>query len=98
MHSEATRVDRVSARRLPMDNGHSSAAVVPGVGPSRQRGTDPNPSVEPNLLGPADTFVRRHIGPDEAEVREMLEFLGFESLEQLSDATVPESIRLRRPL
>ena len=28
----------------------------------------------------------------------MLEFLGFESLEALADATVPESIRLRRPL
>jgi glycine dehydrogenase len=49
-------------------------------------------------LGPADTFVRRHIGPSEDEVREMLEFLGLSSLDELTDATVPEAIRLRRPL
>ena len=49
-------------------------------------------------LGPTDTFVPRHIGPSEDEVREMLEFLGLASLDELTDATVPEAIRLRRPL
>jgi glycine dehydrogenase len=51
-----------------------------------------------NLLRHTDTFVRRHIGPDEAEVRQMLDALGYDSLDALIDATVPESIRLRRPL
>jgi glycine dehydrogenase len=51
-----------------------------------------------NLLRHTDTFVRRHVGPDEAEVRQMLDALGYDSLDALIDATVPESIRLRRPL
>src|SRR6185503_2873331 len=38
------------------------------------------------------------IGPNAAEVREMLRVCGFESLDQLVAATVPKSIRLERPL
>src|SRR5687767_5997633 len=49
-------------------------------------------------LGPTDTFVRRHVGPSDDEIREMLETLGLSSLDELTDATVPEAIRLRRPL
>ncbi|HEX9939434.1 MAG TPA: aminomethyl-transferring glycine dehydrogenase [Longimicrobium sp.] len=45
-----------------------------------------------------DTFVRRHIGPNGAEVAEMLETLGYRSLDELIDATVPASIRLNRSL
>ncbi|HYW10202.1 MAG TPA: hypothetical protein VE913_24770, partial [Longimicrobium sp.] len=45
-----------------------------------------------------DTFVRRHIGPDEGEVREMLDTLGYSSLDALIADTVPASIRLDRPL
>src|SRR5689334_10243518 len=50
------------------------------------------------VLNPSDTFVRRHIGPSAADVREMLEALGVDSLEELIDQTVPEGIRLREPL
>src|SRR5690606_16852891 len=46
----------------------------------------------------ADTFVRRHIGPDAGEVGEMLETLGRGSLDELVDATIPADIRLRTPL
>jgi glycine dehydrogenase len=49
-------------------------------------------------LGPTDTFVRRHIGPSDDEIREMLASLGMSSLDELTDATVPANIRLRRPL
>ena len=45
-----------------------------------------------------DTFPRRHIGPRDRDVREMLEVLGFDSLDGLADATVPASIRLKAPL
>ncbi|MFP5286787.1 MAG: aminomethyl-transferring glycine dehydrogenase, partial [Thermoanaerobaculia bacterium] len=48
----------------------------------------------PAPLQPTDTFVRRHLGPDEAEVRQMLETIGVDSLERLVGETVPESIRL----
>ena len=43
-------------------------------------------------------FSRRHLGSHHAGITEMLCELGFSSLEQLIDQTVPEEIRLRRPL
>ena len=54
--------------------------------------------VPSQLLAPSDTFIHRHIGPREAEIAEMLETLGYPTLDALVDATVPESIRMRRPL
>jgi glycine dehydrogenase len=51
----------------------------------------------PALAG-VDQFAFRHIGPTPAEISDMLATLGYDSLDALVDATVPESIRLRRPL
>ncbi len=45
-----------------------------------------------------DSFVRRHIGPNEEEVRAMLGEVGFENLNALIDAAVPKNIRLNRQL
>lgn len=45
-----------------------------------------------------ELFIRRHIGPDSAEQQEMLNFVGAESLEDLTQQIVPESIRLGRDL
>jgi len=45
-----------------------------------------------------DSFARRHIGPNKAEVRAMLREVGFEDLDSLIDAAVPKSIRLDRQL
>ncbi len=50
------------------------------------------------MLVATDVFADRHIGPSADEIDAMLASLGFESLEALSDAIVPESIRLRRAL
>ena len=47
-----------------------------------------------NLTVSSDRFVRRHIGPNAAETREMLAQLGFKSLDALIDAAVPKPIRL----
>ena len=80
-----------------MDNGHGSTLTAPDRTRVSPRDGSDGSSVN-DLLGPADTFVRRHIGPSDDEIRQMLEFLGLESLDKLTDATVPESIRLRRPL
>ncbi len=44
--------------------------------------------------GHPDRFVRRHIGPDESEIKAMVATLSFASLDQLIDAAVPASIRL----
>ncbi len=43
-------------------------------------------------------FARRHIGPNEEEVRAMLHKISFESLDDLIDATIPKNIRLDRQL
>jgi len=47
---------------------------------------------------PTDVFVPRHLGPTDADIQEMLAILGLHSLDALIDATVPDDIRLRRPL
>lgn len=52
----------------------------------------------PISLDPLDTFLRRHLGPSPKEVEQMLDLLDFPSLDALIDQTVPEKIRLRRPL
>ncbi|HMF87886.1 MAG TPA: glycine dehydrogenase (aminomethyl-transferring), partial [Gemmatimonadaceae bacterium] len=46
-------------------------------------------------IPPAESFVPRHVGPDERDVAEMLKTLGFESLDALMDATIPAKIRFR---
>jgi glycine dehydrogenase len=55
------------------------------------------PRVE-NLDAPLDTFVRRHIGPSDAEITAMLGVVGYDSLDALIDATVPAAIRSKKPL
>jgi glycine dehydrogenase len=49
-------------------------------------------------LAPGDAFVPRHVGPDGAEIRQMLDLLGAPSLDALVDETIPAGIRLRRAL
>ena len=44
------------------------------------------------------SFIPRHIGPSADEQREMLQTLGFDSIDAMIDATVPPEIRLRQPL
>ncbi|WP_028771465.1 aminomethyl-transferring glycine dehydrogenase [Shewanella waksmanii] len=45
-----------------------------------------------------DRFIGRHIGPDSEQQQEMLNFVGAESLEDLTAQIVPEAIRLNRDL
>jgi len=45
-----------------------------------------------------ETFERRHIGPDQTTQQEMLSHLGVGSLEELTEAAVPESILTKGPL
>ena len=55
-------------------------------------------STRPTHITDADTFVRRHIGPSTAEVAEMLQVLGYDTLDDFIHATVPPSILTSRPL
>ncbi len=45
-----------------------------------------------------DDFIRRHIGPGEPQIKEMLDGLGLDSLDALIDKTVPANIRTDEPL
>jgi glycine dehydrogenase len=52
----------------------------------------------PEHLKHPDRFIDRHIGPSVEDVLQMLREVGSPSLDALIDETIPESIRLRRPL
>lgn len=45
-----------------------------------------------------DLFLGRHLGPNEGEIKEMLKKIGVSSLKQLLQETIPETIRLKKPL
>jgi glycine dehydrogenase len=45
-----------------------------------------------------DRFVRRHIGPGEADTKAMLDALHVGSLDELIEQTIPDAIRLKKPL
>src|SRR4051794_2916266 len=50
------------------------------------------------LLSQPAEFPRRHIGPGAEETRQMLEVIGYSSLDALIDKAVPTQIRLTRAL
>ena len=54
------------------------------------KGSDP--------FSPLDDFVNRHLGPSEEQAHEMLETLGFETLDELVSAVIPKSILSDQPL
>jgi glycine dehydrogenase len=55
-------------------------------------------AADASILNPSDTFIHRHLGPNERDQKEMLGLVGYASLDALADAAVPAAIRLRRPL
>jgi glycine dehydrogenase len=52
-------------------------------------------SVSQSLFAPLDAFASRHLGPRSSDVDEMLQSLGYDSIEKFVDDTIPSSIRLR---
>ena len=55
-------------------------------------------SISVSVLNNQDKFVNRHIGPDEVQVKEMLDVVGVNSLDQLINETIPSQIRLNKKL
>ncbi|MBS0382766.1 MAG: aminomethyl-transferring glycine dehydrogenase [Proteobacteria bacterium] len=45
-----------------------------------------------------DAFIARHVGPDDHEIAHMLKAVGYDSLDALTDAIVPATIRQKNPL
>ncbi len=60
----------------------------------------PESTVESPLTDLEDhgAFIRRHIGPDDGQINQMLDMLGFDSLDKLIEATLPPSIQIDEPL
>ncbi|MCD9046090.1 aminomethyl-transferring glycine dehydrogenase [Luteimonas sp. MHLX1A] len=58
--------------------------------------SQPAPSLR--ALEHHDAFLERHIGPNEAEIAHMLDVIGQPSLDAMTDAIVPASIRSADPL
>src|SRR5215207_5618407 len=73
----------------PADSPDGTSRLVSSAVPGSQAPTD--------VLHP-NHFAYRHIGPRRGDLPEMLDLLGYRSLDALIDAVVPEDIRLRRPL
>ncbi len=71
--------------------------MTEGEAPDRRLTHRESPAVSDHQslsdLDGALPFVDRHIGPDAAAVATMLERLGFESLDALMDAAVPQAIK-----
>ena len=49
-------------------------------------------------FGPSDDFVRRHIGPTDADIAAMLAAVGANSLDDLMAEALPAAIRMQGPL
>jgi glycine dehydrogenase len=87
--------------RVKMDDIESnSSEQLDRRASSRETGgqSSESRSCRTNPLAYTDSFERRHIGPTETEIAQMLEVLGLHSLDGLINATVPDAIRLRKPL
>jgi glycine dehydrogenase len=76
-----------------MNNEMVNASSATAVTPASATGLTP---VGPDIS--EDQFVARHLGPRPREVQEMLKFLGFASLDDLSRSALPDSIQFRQSL
>ncbi|KAG0369418.1 hypothetical protein BGZ54_010004 [Gamsiella multidivaricata] len=50
------------------------------------------------VFSPLDTFARRHNGPSQSEIKEMLSAIGLKDLDGLTGKTIPDRIRSTRAL
>jgi glycine dehydrogenase len=58
----------------------------------------PHPKSTRPVNSSSSNFLERHLGPNSHDIRQMLELLGFSSLDALIDRTVPQAIRLQQTL
>ncbi|MBV9491317.1 MAG: aminomethyl-transferring glycine dehydrogenase, partial [Verrucomicrobia bacterium] len=87
--------DGVCSFRVSEIDNQDSANYLRSAEPPVRLPEDSAPPAPPFAPG---SFAERHIGPTDADLREMLKVIGCESLDELIDRAIPEKIRLRRPL
>lgn len=49
-------------------------------------------------LNSREKFIKRHLGPDDNQLSQMLQTIGVQSLDEMIDKTVPKDIRLQKSL
>ncbi len=81
-------------------NGQPRIRMATALPPWTSLPPEPAPMSKPTLrdLEHHAAFVERHIGPNDAEIAHMLEMIGQPSLESMTDAIVPKSIKSTAPL
>lgn len=87
----------LSARSL-----HSATRPSQTLSPARQSSRSLATALSPvtagvpktSVFAPLDSFTRRHVGPQPSSVNTMLEYLGFQSMDEFIAQCVPPSIRI----
>ena len=53
-------------------------------------------SAKQDVFEPLDTFLRRHVGPRPQQIEHILEVLGYKTMDDFINETVPEEVRLSK--
>ena len=88
---------RLTLKRLPSWN-QNAKQICQASTFGASKFTSSLSSGKPDTLPIIEDFSRRHIGPNAAEVEEMLKTIGVESLDELTRKTVPADILDERDL
>lgn len=74
--------------------------TVSPLAPNKARGNKVKQDISEEIYNTFknDQFARRHIGPDEHDLQAMLKELGLASLAELTDQSLPNTIRQEAPL
>jgi len=73
---------------------------MPVTAPHRPKSSAPTPPPSSSSTSPATddlSFLSRHLGPNKATEKEMLQTLGLSSLEELVQATLPQGLASAHP-
>src|SRR5206468_4113764 len=90
-----------SVKQVVHDRAFAGSDDSAGVGTIEKSAASeaPNqPAISSAEAAKEFTFADRHIGPSDNEIEQMLRELGFDKLDELINATIPENIRFRRSL
>eukprot|EP01118_Nematostelium_gracile_P006667 TRINITY_DN2146_c0_g1_i1.p1 TRINITY_DN2146_c0_g1~~TRINITY_DN2146_c0_g1_i1.p1 ORF type:complete len:996 (-),score=316.87 TRINITY_DN2146_c0_g1_i1:41-3028(-) len=88
------RVSSASNSFAPLKKASSvlASSKISNVPSTRSSSTSQDP------FKPLDSFVRRHIGPREEQIKKMLGTLGYPSLDHMTNENVPKNIQMNRSL
>eukprot|EP00585_Thalassiosira_rotula_P013497 CAMPEP_0196132250 /NCGR_PEP_ID=MMETSP0910-20130528/1958_1 /TAXON_ID=49265 /ORGANISM="Thalassiosira rotula, Strain GSO102" /LENGTH=1027 /DNA_ID=CAMNT_0041391847 /DNA_START=143 /DNA_END=3226 /DNA_ORIENTATION=+ len=80
------------------NNANARVSVIRGASAVSRRAIHSTSILSADALDMADTFSRRHVGPNDEDIKLMLQSIGFDSLDSLVSATVPSNILSSKPL